>query len=78
MLQQNKRLPVVLAILCLALVYVLAPDPGMASVSAHPHLPISRFECRHLGGKPVEVLLFAAACQSGENMIHAEEQPPFG
>ncbi|PYT84605.1 MAG: hypothetical protein DMG40_01035 [Acidobacteria bacterium] len=30
MLQQNKRLPVVLAILCLALVYVLAPDPGMA------------------------------------------------
>ena len=46
-------------------------------IGAGPHLTVARFEGGRVGRKPRKIFDFAVACESGENVIHAEENSAF-
>ena len=47
-------------------------------ISVRPHLAVARFEGRSIGDEPFEIFELAAASESGENVIDAEEDFAFG
>src|ERR1700687_3701249 len=53
-------------------------QPLGGGVRFRPHLAVAHLESRHVGREPVEVVLFAAACESGKHVIHAKEKLTLG
>src|SRR6266850_4778812 len=39
-----------------------------------PHLAVTNFECRDVGGEPVKIVFVALSREGGKNMVDAEEK----
>src|SRR6266436_9842392 len=48
-------------------------QPCGTIIGRRPHLPVARLKRRNIGFKPMEIFLFPAARQTGENVIGAEK-----